>query len=140
MKRVPAILPLIALLTVVAATAQTVNYSYDAAGRLIRADYGDAGAIAYAYDAAGNLLQREVTRGAAGPFATISAASFAVNEALAPELIVSGFGSDLASGVLEPSSTPLPTELLAHASKSPTAPEQRALRRFSLYRRPRSTT
>jgi len=112
MKRILAIFPFIAILCLATATAQTVNYSYDAAGRLTRADYGDAGAIAYTYDPAGNLLQREVTRGAAGAFATISAASFAVNQALAPELIVSGFGADLASGVLAPTSTPLPTELL----------------------------
>ena len=112
MKRASAVLTLIAILCAVAATAQTVNYSYDAAGRLIRADYGDSGAISYTYDPAGNLLQREVTRGAAAPFATISAASFARGEALAPELIVSGFGADVATGTLAPTTTPLPTELL----------------------------
>ena len=112
MRTASAIFPTIALIVTAAVIAQTVNYSYDSAGRLIRADYGDAGAIAYTYDPAGNLLRREVTAGAAGPFATISAASFARDEALAPALIVSGFGSDLATGVEAATSTPLPPELL----------------------------
>ena len=38
-----------------------VNYSYDAAGRLIKIDYGAAGSIAYTYDKAGNLLSRSVS-------------------------------------------------------------------------------
>ena len=38
----------------------TVTYSYDAAGRLVGADYGESGNITYTYDAAGNLLQRQV--------------------------------------------------------------------------------
>jgi uncharacterized protein (TIGR03437 family) len=37
-----------------------VNYSYDAAGRLIGIDYGGGSTIAYAYDNAGNLLTRSV--------------------------------------------------------------------------------
>lgn len=41
--------------------AGTVNYTYDAAGRLTKADYGSAGSIAYEYDKAGNLLRRTVT-------------------------------------------------------------------------------
>ncbi|MBZ5603979.1 MAG: hypothetical protein LAO79_16895 [Acidobacteriia bacterium] len=43
-----------------------VNYSYDSAGRLIRADYGSTGAIVYSYDKAGNLLSRAVQSGGAG--------------------------------------------------------------------------
>ena len=54
--------------------AQTVNYTYDDAGRLISVNYGSAGSIAYTYDASGNLLRRDVTSSA--PFATVSAASF----------------------------------------------------------------
>src|SRR5579885_2250321 len=60
-------------------TFAAVNYSYDAAGRLVRADYGSAGAIVYTYDKAGNLLSRVVTAGASG--GTISK----VNVAGAPE-------------------------------------------------------
>jgi YD repeat-containing protein len=44
---------------VASAAAGTVNYTYDAAGRLIKADYGDK-AITYTYDKAGNLLERKV--------------------------------------------------------------------------------
>jgi len=41
-------------------TPRTIAYTYDAAGRLVQADYGDRQVIAYTYDAAGNLLRREV--------------------------------------------------------------------------------
>lgn len=54
--------PLLVLLFAAAlCCADTVNYTYDAAGRLIRADYGSGTSIAYTYDAAGNLLSRMVT-------------------------------------------------------------------------------
>ena len=43
------------------ATTITNAYSYDAAGRLARADYGGGTRIDYAYDANGNLLQRTTT-------------------------------------------------------------------------------
>ncbi len=39
----------------------TVQYGYDAAGRLISVDYGDGRVIRYSYDAAGNLTKRERT-------------------------------------------------------------------------------
>ena len=42
-----------------------VTYSYDAAGRLTRVDYGAAGAIVYSYDKAGNLLSRVTQPGGA---------------------------------------------------------------------------
>ena len=42
-------------------SAITITYSYDAAGRLVQADYGEGKGITYGYDAAGNLVQREVT-------------------------------------------------------------------------------
>jgi len=41
------------------ATADTVQYTYDDAGRLIEADFGDK-VITYTYDNAGNLLERKV--------------------------------------------------------------------------------
>ena len=41
--------------------AAAINYSYDSAGRLIKADYGAAGSISYTYDKAGNLLSRVVS-------------------------------------------------------------------------------
>jgi YD repeat-containing protein len=39
---------------------QTVRYTYDGAGRLVRVEYGDGPSIIYHYDAAGNLLRRQV--------------------------------------------------------------------------------
>ena len=41
--------------------ADPVTYKYDAAGRLVTADYGPAGVITYSYDKAGNLTNRTVT-------------------------------------------------------------------------------
>ena len=48
------------LLSVIAAPLMfsAVNYSYDAAGRLTKIDYGTNGSINYTYDKAGNLLSR----------------------------------------------------------------------------------
>ena len=45
------------------AVAQSVNYTYDDAGRLALADFGNGQTIAYTYDKAGNLLSRTVTSG-----------------------------------------------------------------------------
>ncbi len=45
-----------------ATEANTIAYTYDDAGRLLRVDYGNGTAITYTYDDAGNLLQREVVR------------------------------------------------------------------------------
>ena len=50
----------IMLLSAVLALAGTVNYSYDASGRLVKIDYGSGGSITYVYDNAGNLLSRTV--------------------------------------------------------------------------------
>ena len=52
-----------------AATATNV-YSYDAAGRLERADYGGGARIDFVYDAGGNLLVRTATVAAAETVAT----------------------------------------------------------------------
>jgi YD repeat-containing protein len=41
--------------------ADTVQYSYDAAGRLTTATYSNGTVIAYSYDKAGNLLRRSIT-------------------------------------------------------------------------------
>lgn len=57
----PAIAVSIWLSAAPTASAGTVNYTYDDAGRLIKADYGDERTIIYAYDLAGNLLKRIVT-------------------------------------------------------------------------------
>ena len=54
------------------ALAATVNYSYDDAGRLTKADYGATGSINYTYDKSGNLLSRVVQNGASGTGGTIT--------------------------------------------------------------------
>ena len=64
------------------AAQQNVQYSYDAAGRLTSASYGNGTAITYTYDDAGNLLRREVTAGG-NPVATVSSATFEADAALA---------------------------------------------------------
>jgi YD repeat-containing protein len=52
---------LITLCVVLFATANAETYTYDSAGRLIKADYDDGKTIEYTYDNAGNPLQRRVT-------------------------------------------------------------------------------
>jgi YD repeat-containing protein len=49
------------LLLATALCADTVNYTYDAAGRLAVVDYGNGRTITYVYDSAGNLLSRTAT-------------------------------------------------------------------------------
>ena len=41
-------------------SAAIVNYSYDAAARLVKIDYGTGGSIVYTYDNAGNVLTRTI--------------------------------------------------------------------------------
>ena len=41
------------------AFAGTKKYTYDAAGRLVRVDYGNGKGFTYRYDANGNLLSRQ---------------------------------------------------------------------------------
>jgi YD repeat-containing protein len=53
--------------------AAAVNYSYDAAGRLAKIDYGAAGSITYTYDNAGNVTSRTVLSSGAGASAITSA-------------------------------------------------------------------
>lgn len=56
----PAIALFIWLFAALTASAGTVNYTYDDASRLIKADYGDERTIIYAYDRAGNVLRRVI--------------------------------------------------------------------------------
>jgi uncharacterized protein (TIGR03437 family) len=57
---------LVASLTLAAST----NYTYDAAGRLVKVDYGNGSVINYTYDNAGNLLTRSVQSASSGPLIT----------------------------------------------------------------------
>jgi len=90
--------------------AQTINYTYDPAGRLVRVEYSGGRSTAYTYDAAGNLLKRETT-GGAPVLASVSSASLAAGAPLAPESIAAGFGPGLASEVAVAPGLPLPVEL-----------------------------
>src|SRR5436309_13684712 len=53
--------------------AAAVTYSYDAAGRLAKIDYGAAGSISYTYDNAGNVLSRTVQSSASAASVVASA-------------------------------------------------------------------
>lgn len=90
------------------------SYSYDAAGRLIKVDYGNGNVINYTYDEAGNLLSR-VVGARAGPVinAVVNGASFA-SESIAPGEIATIFGTNLTSstGINLTSGLPLPNEFL----------------------------
>ncbi len=53
---------LLALFFAVPAQAADITYTYDNAGRLTKADYGEGRSIAYTYDSGGNLILRDVTQ------------------------------------------------------------------------------
>ena len=55
----------VSLLLAAALGAAAVSYTYDDAGRLVKADYGNGQVITYTYDNAGNLLSRTVAAPAA---------------------------------------------------------------------------
>ena len=85
--------------------AQSINYSYDSAGRLYSATYPNGNVITYAYDSAGNLLRRLVVTPALGPTPASSAAGV-VNAAsevggpVAPGEIVAVYGSGIGPATL----------------------------------------
>jgi len=54
------LLACIAFLFATSSHAGQVNYTYDDAGRLVKADHGAAGVIEYTYDDAGNRVSRKV--------------------------------------------------------------------------------
>jgi YD repeat-containing protein len=74
------ILALLLMLAATAASGGPVTYTYDAAGRLVKADYGQNHSIVYTYDANGNLLSRLVR----GPCLISCEASAAPNAGDAP--------------------------------------------------------
>lgn len=77
--------------------AASVNYSYDSAGRLIKADYGAAGSITYVYDKAGNLLSRTVTSGATagGTITGVNTASSPATAGIAGNTFIEIKGTNL---------------------------------------------
>ncbi|MBN2432289.1 MAG: RHS repeat protein [Acidobacteria bacterium] len=68
-------IPVLAALLTVCLFAETVRYSYDQAGRLIKAEYENGRTIQYVYDKAGNLLQRMIS-GAVGICAHVASDDF----------------------------------------------------------------
>src|SRR5262245_44218154 len=77
--------------------AAAVSYSYDAAGRLTKIDYGSAGVITYAYDKAGNLLSRTVTPGQAtgGTITSVNTASAPASAGIAGNTFIEIKGTNL---------------------------------------------
>ena len=107
------VLTLAALLTAAHAPAQEIRYSYDSAGRLVRANYGSGRAIGYTYNPAGDLTRRAFETGASvSGFVSVSSASFAAARPLAPGIIASGFGAGLATGIAANTQATLPVSLL----------------------------
>jgi uncharacterized protein (TIGR03437 family) len=107
MTKLPLLCVLIAL-----PLAAAVNYTYDAAGRLIKVDYGNGSAISYTYDNAGNVLSRSVEASTLRTFSTVSDASFQAGATLAPNVIGAGFANGgLSTGTESASTTPLPLKL-----------------------------
>ncbi len=86
-------------------SAQAVNYSYDAAGRLNGVTLPNGKVITYTYDAAGNLLRRIVATPAAGP-APVSSSAGVLNaaseqgSAVAPGEIVVIYGTGIGPAAL----------------------------------------
>lgn len=93
------------VLTLVAAQFMfaAVNYSYDAAGRLTRVDYGSSGSINYTYDKAGNLLSRNVVSGnaTAGTITSVNTAGSDASLGIAGNTWIEIKGTNLV-----PASTP----------------------------------
>lgn len=56
MKTARSFLPLF-VFALTGAQAGTINYTYDASGRLVAVDHGAGKSVSYAYDNAGNLIQ-----------------------------------------------------------------------------------
>jgi uncharacterized protein (TIGR03437 family) len=94
---------LLSLLSIPLTFAAVVNYTYDAAGRLAKIDYGPAGSITYTYDKAGNLLSRTV-QGSGGSSGTISSVNIVGSPASAG--IVQNAWVEIRGTNLVPADTP----------------------------------
>jgi YD repeat-containing protein len=85
-----------------AATAATIQYAYDDAGRLTGADYGGGATIAYAYDANGNLLQRTTTEGGATTYTLIyRAGTGGAIVGVATQIVAEGQSGTVVTAVVE---------------------------------------
>lgn len=91
--------------------ADTASYKYDDAGRLISVTYGNGTTVVYTYDKAGNLLSRSVpgTGPSINAGGVVNAASF--RAPLVRGELASIFGTNLAPGIAQAQTLPLPTTL-----------------------------
>ena len=94
---------LLSVFVVPLAFAAAANYSYDAAGRLIKVDYGAAGSIVYTYDKAGNLTGRTAVGSATagGVITSVNTAGSPASAGIAQNTWIEIHGSNLV-----PASTP----------------------------------
>jgi uncharacterized protein (TIGR03437 family) len=77
--------------------AAGVLYTYDSAGRLVKADYGSAGVVTYTYDVAGNLVTRTMNAASsASPVITLVANAEGETPSIAPNTWVEIKGTNLA--------------------------------------------
>ena len=89
------------LLVPLAASALSIQYSYDDAGRLLEADYGGGQTIAYGTDANGNLLTRSATAGA--EFMLVyTALAGGVLDGVATQLVALGGSGSAVTAVTNP--------------------------------------
>lgn len=67
-----------------------VNYSYDAGGHLVQANYGAAGTVVYSYDAMGNMVSRSVASGANATITSATTASGGTDIAQNTFIVITG--------------------------------------------------
>src|SRR5262245_696649 len=74
------------------AAADTINYTYDAAGRLTTVAYGDGTTMTYTYDQNGNLLSRSVQGPPPPSISSVSAADGGTDIAPNTWIVIKGSG------------------------------------------------
>lgn len=89
-------------------SAQTINYTYDKKGQLLRADYGEGSVIDYSYDPAGNRLTAESC--AADPTQPAPPAP--------PRTLSAGYSLLLPSGILKARNVFFPEQVILDLPKS----------------------
>ena len=90
---------LIATLAGLVPLSAAVNYSYDAAGRLITVSYGGGATISYTYDKAGNVLSRSVQSASGPSIISVAVANGGIDIAQNTWIVIKGVN-------LVPASTP----------------------------------
>jgi uncharacterized protein (TIGR03437 family) len=70
--------------------AAAVNYTYDAAGRLVKVDYFNGSTISYTYDKAGNLLSRSVQASGGPAISSVTVANGGTDIAQDTWIVIKG--------------------------------------------------